>query len=48
MIQGDKEKLLNKYSLPITIDETEIILKQMKNGICKIENKNGHGTGFFC
>ena len=48
MIQTDKEKLLNKYPLPVTINETEIILKQMKYSICKIENKNGNGTGFFC
>ena len=48
MTQVDKEKLLNKYPLPVTINETEIILKQMKNSICKIENKNGNGTGFFC
>ena len=44
----DKEKLLNKYPLPVTIDETELILKQMRYSICKIENKNGDGTGFFC
>ena len=42
------EKLLNKYPLPVTIGKTEIILKQMKNSICKIENKNGDGTGFLC
>ena len=44
----DKEKLINKYPLPVTIDETELILKQMRYSICKIENKNGNGTGFFC
>ena len=48
MTQIDKEKLLDKYPLPVTIDDTEIILKQMKYNICKIENKNGNGTGFFC
>ena len=48
MMQIDKEKLLNKYSLPVTIDETELILKQMRYSICKIENRNGNGTGFFC
>jgi len=48
MTQIDKEKFINKYPLPVTIDETELILKQMKNSICKIENKNGKGTGFFC
>ena len=44
----NKENLLNKYPIPITIDETELILKQMKNSIFKIENKKGNGTGFFC
>jgi len=48
MTQIDKEILLNKYPLPVTIDETEIILKQMKYSICQIENKNGEGSGFFC
>ena len=48
MTQINKEKLLNKYPLPVTIYETELILKQMKYCICKIENKNGDGTGFFC
>ena len=48
MIEMDKEKALNKYPLPVTIDETELILTQMKNSICKIKNKNGNGTGFFC
>jgi len=47
MTQMDEEKLINKYPL-ITIDETELILKQMRNSICKIENENGDGTGFFC
>jgi len=42
------ENLLNKYPLPVTIDKTEKILNQMKNNICKIENKKGNGTGFFC
>ena len=48
MTQIEKEKLLNKYPLPVTIEKTEIILKQMKENICKIKNKNGDGTGFFC
>ena len=34
--------------IPIRIDETELILKQMKYSICTINNKNGNGTGFFC
>jgi len=48
MTQIEKEKLLNKYPLPVTIEKTEIILKQMRESICKIKNKNGDGTGFFC
>ena len=48
MAEIDKEKLINKYPLPVTIDETELILKQMRYSICKIENENGDGTGFFC
>jgi len=42
------ESLLNKYPLPVTIGKTKEILKQMKYSICKIENKKGDGTGFFC
>ena len=44
----NKEKLLNKYPVPITIDCTNKILNQMKHSICKIKNKKGKGTGFFC
>jgi len=47
MTQIDKEILSNKYPLPVMIDETEIILKQMYS-IYQIENKNGEGSGFFC
>ena len=43
-----EEKLLENFPLPVTIEGTEIILGQMKKGICKIKNKNGKGTGFFC
>ena len=48
MTQIEKEQFLNKYPLPVTIEKTEIILKQMKESICKIQNKNCDGTGFFC
>ena len=48
MIQVGEGEALNKYPLPITIEETELILKQMKYSICTINNKNGNGTGFFC
>ena len=48
MTQINREKFLSEYPSPITIGETEIILKQMKNSICKIENNNSEGSGFFC
>ena len=48
MTQIEKESILKKSSLPVTIEKTEIILKQMKESICKIQNKNCDGTGFFC
>ena len=44
----NKEKLLDKYPSPITIECTNKIIEQMKKSICKIRNKNGKGTGFFC
>jgi len=43
------EKYLNKYPKSISIEIIEIILKQMRNSICKICLKNGiKGTGFLC
>jgi len=48
MTEIDKEIYSEKYISFVTIDKTEIILSQMKNSVCKIENKNGNGTGFFC
>ena len=48
MSEIEKEKLLDKYPAPVTIEGTKKILNQLKNYICKIENKNGNGTGFFC
>ena len=43
----EKEKFLEYYPLPITINKTELILDQMKKSICKIDNLNGQGTGFL-
>ena len=44
-----KEKILDKYPLPISIKQTEIILQQMKSTICKIcMNDGSKSTGFFC
>ena len=48
MKNTNKEKLLNDYPIPISIDCTKIILEQMKKCIFKINNKKGKGTGFFC
>jgi len=48
MTQINREKFLNECPLPITIEEAELILNQMKYSICKIDNKNGKETGFFC
>ena len=43
-----KEKTLDSYPLPVTIENTEKILKQLKECVCKIKTQNGNGTGFFC
>ena len=43
------EKEINDYPKPILIEDMEVILKQMKNCICKICLKEGiKGTGFLC
>ena len=47
-MEGINETFLVNYPNPITIDSTRKILKQMENCICKINNYNGKGTGFFC
>ena len=41
MTLTEKEKMLDMYPLPVTIEGTTKILEQMKKCICKIENKNG-------
>ena len=44
-----KEKYLADYPIPISYDKTKIILKQMKNCVCRVCINNGtKGTGFFC
>ena len=48
MEESTKEKKIEDYPIPITIEGTNIILKQLINCVCKIENKKGNGTGFFC
>ena len=42
-----KEQLLAGIPL-VTMDDTHIVLNQMKEYICKITNEKGKGTGFFC
>ena len=42
------ESISESLHLPVTIDQTSLILEQMKNSICKIKIKNIKGTGFFC
>ena len=41
-----QEKYIKNSPDPISIEGTELILKQMKNCVCKIYGNNG--TGFFC
>ena len=41
-----KEKEISCYPKPVTIEQTSIILYQMKHCICKIYK--GNGTGFLC
>ena len=42
-------KYESKYCDPISIEGTEIIIRQMKKAICKIYTYDGLiGTGFFC
>ena len=48
MSKGKLEKLIENYPPPISKDCTKVILQQMQNCICKINNKKGKGTGFFC
>ncbi len=42
-----KEKYLNESPIPISIEQTEKLLIQMRKSICKIF-KGHNGTGFFC
>lgn len=48
MEEIEKEKAVLNSPLPVTIECTKIILNQLTNYICKIENRKGNGTGFFC
>jgi hypothetical protein len=42
------EKDLDDHPAGISLEQTEYFQKQMKNAICKIKCKEGHGTGFLC
>ena len=47
----EKKKLDESYidtSATLSIEQTETILRQMKNCVCKIEIENRKGTAFFC
>ena len=43
-----QEKFINKYLIQVSLDNTNKIVSQMKNCICKIYKKGGTATGFFC
>ena len=43
-----KESMIKHSVDPVNITNTEKILNQMKNCVCKIKIKNVYGTGFFC
>ena len=48
-MKGIKQEMnIENLPIPVTIERTSIILKQLKYSICKIVTKDGHGTGFFC
>ena len=42
-----KEISIEDSLAPISIEQTEIILNQMKNCVCKIHKDSLNGTGFF-
>ena len=41
------EKYINEAPIPVSMENTEKIIKQMKNCVCKIHKENKMGTGFF-
>ena len=42
------EKDLEAHPKSASSGQLEVILQQMKNSVCKIKSKEGHGTGFLC
>ena len=48
-METTKEKKLNLYPEPVSLNKTKEIFEQMQNCVCKICNEDGiKGTGFFC
>ena len=45
-----QERILENYHIPLSIEQTEIILNQMKTSVCQIHPGKfcARGTGFFC
>ena len=45
----ENEQYLNDYPIPITYEDTKIIMEQMEKKICEITSSDySKGTGFFC
>ena len=42
------ENYLENYPKMVFINETETLLRQMKNNVCQVCTKGTNGTGFFC
>ena len=42
------EKYLVEHPKPLSLEDTNILTKQMKRSICKIQCNKASGTGFFC
>ena len=43
----EEEVFIEGALQPVSIEQTELILDQMKNCVCKIHKKGKKGTGFF-
>ena len=41
------EKYINTSPIPVSLENTEKIINQMKKCVCQI-HKEGQGTGFLC
>ena len=44
----ENEKMIRNSPNPVNLSETQTILNQMMNCVCKIKINNSFGTGFFC